>query len=68
MLGYTPRVNGNSPGRPIASGAGTSASVYSGWIGSPDSVVNEVGRSGVAAYRSAHASSAVLSSVAISRF
>ena len=49
MLGYTPRVNGNSPGRPIASGAGTSASVYSGWIGSPDSVVNEVGRSGVAA-------------------
>ena len=50
MLGYTPRVNGYSPGSPIdASGAGTSASVYSGRIGSPDSVVNDVGRSGVAA-------------------
>jgi hypothetical protein len=49
MLGYTPRVNGNSPGNPISDDAGRSCSVYSGWIGSPLSVVNEAGRSGVEA-------------------
>ena len=49
MLGYTPRVNGYSPGSPIASCAGRSSCVYSGRIGSPDSVVNDVGRSGVEA-------------------
>ena len=70
MLGYTPRVNGYSPGSPIASGAGTSASVYSGRIGSPLSVVNDVGRSGDEAWRSAQASRALRSvdSVAIRRF
>jgi hypothetical protein len=47
MLGYTPRVNGNSPGRPIWSLAGRSASVYSGRIGSPESVVKAASRSGV---------------------
>jgi hypothetical protein len=36
--------------------------VYSGWIGSPESVVNDAGRSGVAAYPSAHASRASLRS------
>ena len=47
MLGYTPRVNGNSPGSPIdASGSGgRSASVYSARIGSPESVVNGTSRS-----------------------
>ena len=47
MLGYTPRVNGYSPGNPIdASGsAGRSASVYSARIGSPESVVNGTSRS-----------------------
>ena len=48
MLGYTPRVNGNSPGSPIdASGsAGRSASgPYSARIGSPESVVNGTSRS-----------------------
>src|SRR3954468_4256472 len=54
MLGYTPRVNGYSPGTPIWSGAGRSSSVYSGRIGSPESVVNEVSRSGVAAYLRCH--------------
>src|SRR3954466_6243299 len=54
MLGYTPRVNGYSPGNPIASGAGRSFSVYSGRIGSPESVVNEASRSGVAAYLRCH--------------
>src|SRR5919197_4897111 len=43
--GYTPRVNGNSPGRPIDSPGGRSASVYSARIGSPDNVVNETSRS-----------------------
>ena len=50
--GYTPRVNGNSPGSPIASAAGRSASVYNGAIASPDNVTNASRRSGAAAYRS----------------
>src|SRR6478736_1413614 len=47
MLGYTPRVNGNSPGNPIlaSTSPGRSASVYNARIGSPDSVVNETSRS-----------------------
>ena len=49
--GYTPRVNGYSPGSPIdaSMSAGRSSCVYSGRTGSPDSVVNDVGRSGVEA-------------------
>src|SRR5689334_847820 len=54
MLGYTPRVNGYSPGTPIWSGDGRSFSVYSGWIGSPESVVNDASRSGVAPYLRCH--------------
>ena len=43
MLGYTPRVNGYSPGKPIRSSNGpTSSGPYSGRIGSPESVVNDV--------------------------
>ncbi len=49
MLGYTPRVNGYSPGSPIRSASGRSASVYSGRTGSPESVVNDARRSGVGA-------------------
>src|SRR5215211_7209394 len=45
MLGYTPRVNGNSPGNPIDSDGGRSASVYSARIGSPESVENGTSRS-----------------------
>src|SRR6478736_2145045 len=47
MLGYTPRVNGNSPGNPILASAsgGRSASVYNARIGSPESVVNGTSRS-----------------------
>src|SRR5215207_3893437 len=42
MLGYTPRVNGYSPGSPMLASAsgGRSDSVYSARIGSPESVVN----------------------------
>ena len=48
MLGYTPRVNGYSPGNPIrSSNEPTSSGLYSGRTGSPDSVVNELRRSGV---------------------
>ena len=49
--GYTPRVNGGSPGSPIASStsAGRSASVYSGLIGTPLMVSNGTSRSGVRA-------------------
>ena len=48
--GYTPRVNGNSPGQPIRSANGpTSSGPYSGRTGSPESVVNVARRSGVAA-------------------
>ena len=39
----------NSPGSPICSCAGRSASVYSARIGSPESDVNDVGRSGTLA-------------------
>jgi hypothetical protein len=49
MLGYTPRVNGYSPGTPISSADGRSDSVYRGRIGSPESVVNDASRSGVEA-------------------
>src|SRR4051794_19038992 len=46
MLGYTPRVNGYSPGRPICSSNGpTSSGPYSGRTGSPESVVNSASRS-----------------------
>ena len=52
MLGYTPRVNGYSPGSPIAlRSPADPPRVYSGRTGSPDSVVNDVGalrRRGVA--------------------
>ncbi len=46
---YTPRVNGYSPGSPIAASGsgGRSRSVYSGLIGSPDIVENGASRSGV---------------------
>ena len=45
--GYTPRVNGNSPGTPMRSSNGpTSSGPYSGRTGSPDSVVNVARRSG----------------------
>src|SRR3954467_10856958 len=54
MLGYTPRVNGYSPGTPISPAAGRSCSVYSARIGSPESVVNVASRSGVAAYLRCH--------------
>ena len=50
MLGYTPRVNGYSPGSPIrVARSGRSASVYSARTGSPDSVVNDARRSGAGA-------------------
>src|SRR5437588_5265131 len=59
MLGYTPRVNGNCPGRPISSATGRSRSVYSGATGSPLSVVNGASRSGVAPYACSQPSSGV---------
>jgi hypothetical protein len=40
MFSYTPRVKGYSPGLPDLGASGRSASVYSGSIGSPESVVN----------------------------
>src|ERR687889_1660801 len=43
--GYTPRVNGYSPGSPINSDGGRSDSVYNARIGSPESVVNDTSRS-----------------------
>ena len=46
--GYTPRVNGNCPGSPGS--CVTSAAVYSGRTGSPESVTNSASRSGVPAY------------------
>src|SRR3954447_7434633 len=46
MLGSTPRVSGDSPGRPICSSNGpTSSGPYSGRTGSPESVVNSASRS-----------------------
>ena len=56
-----PRVNGNCPGRPIEASAfaGRSCSVYRGWIGSPESVVNDASRSGVRPYASRHSDSDV---------
>jgi hypothetical protein len=59
MLGYTPRVNGYPPGRPIASDAGRSASVYSGLTGTPDRVLNGASRSGMSPYASRHSASVV---------
>src|SRR4051794_37149137 len=60
MLGYTPRVNGNWPGRPMSrSTSGRSRSVYSGRTGSPLSVVNGASRSGVERYASSQPSSGV---------
>src|SRR3954466_1892315 len=44
MLGYTPRVNGYWPGRPIWSASGRSRSVYRGAMGSPGGVVEGGGR------------------------
>ncbi len=63
--GYTPRVNGNAPGRPssASSSTGTVAEVYNGSTSRPEIVENSSpSRSGVAAYRSRHTSSALVRS------
>ena len=55
--GYTPRVYGYWPGKPIFSS--TSSGVYSGSIGMPDMVENSASRSGVAANASCQPSRGV---------